>query len=281
MNLKGKRIIPVCFIALCVSTVIVYGQSPANNPSPNDAIESQITTSQFQTTETLQSQAKHWNLSVEEYSTYLELMRGPLGKWNPKIDPLLALGMYAETPQQERYYAERYAQQEFELTQRALHFQLTYRAAFNRLYPNTDVLDAKLLQPYFASRQLKQASRQTINLEHRSFNARDTLLYFVDLNCDDCGRVINRLVTLLSGLDQAKIKIYILGTVSDTQIQQWAQTQSINADWLKDGLLSLNRDEGLYQQLASRSPSQSPNNLKLFLNRAEHYYQLSTSDIGL
>lgn len=281
MDLKGKRIIQVSFVALCVSTVIVYGQSPVNDTSANEATESQVTTNQFQTTETLESQAERWNLSVEEYSTYLELMRGPLGKWNPKIDPLLALGMYAETPQQERYYAERYAQQEFELTQRALHFQLTYRAAFNRLYPNTDVLDAELLQPYFASRQLKQASRQTINLENRTFNARDTLLYFVDVNCNACGRVINRLVTMLSGLDQTEIKIYMLGTVSDTQIQQWAQAQGINQGWLKDGLLSLNRDEGLYKQLASRSPSQSTKNLKLFLNRAERYYQLSTSDIGL
>ena len=50
----------------------------------------------------LQTLAKRWKLDQEEYQRYLDLMRGPLGKWNPDLDPLLALGMFAESPQEEQ-----------------------------------------------------------------------------------------------------------------------------------------------------------------------------------
>ena len=73
----------------------------------------------------LQTLAKRWRLDEEEYQRYLDLMRGPLGKWSPDLDPLLALGMFAESPQEEQRYAELYAQQEFDLTGRTTTYTQT------------------------------------------------------------------------------------------------------------------------------------------------------------
>ena len=53
----------------------------------------------------LRTLAKRWGLDQEEYQRYLDLIRGPLGKWSPDIDPLLALGMFAESPHKEQRYA--------------------------------------------------------------------------------------------------------------------------------------------------------------------------------
>lgn len=68
----------------------------------------------------LRTLAKRWRLDHEEYQRYLDLMRGPLGKRSPDLDPLLVLGMFAESSQEERRYAELYAQKEFDLTERTL-----------------------------------------------------------------------------------------------------------------------------------------------------------------
>ena len=70
---------------------------------------------------------------------------------------MLALGMFSESPQQEQRYAELYAQQEFDLTERTLQFQQAYQSAFERLYPNTTMLDQRLLAPYFLHQQKKSA----------------------------------------------------------------------------------------------------------------------------
>ena len=117
-----------------------------------DTHEAVTHTSQTPGTETpisrtieLQTLAKRWGLDEEEYQRYLDLMRGPLGKWNPDLDPLLALGMFAESPQEEQRYAELYAQQEFDLTGRTLQFQQAYRAAFERLFPNASDVRSPLV----------------------------------------------------------------------------------------------------------------------------------------
>ena len=100
-----------------------------------DSLQTPSTETPISRTVELQTLAKQWSLTQEEYQHYLDVIRGPLGKWNPDLDPLLALGMFATSPHQEQRYAELYARQEFDLTERALQFQQAYRAAFDRLYP--------------------------------------------------------------------------------------------------------------------------------------------------
>tara|TARA_R110002049_G_C9148678_1_gene560113 strand:+ start:2317 stop:2976 length:660 start_codon:yes stop_codon:yes gene_type:complete len=163
----------------------------------------------------LRTLAKRWGLDQEEYQRYLDLMRGPLGKWNPDLDPLLALGMFAESPQEEQRYAELYAQQEFDLTGRTLKFQQAYRAAFERLFPKEKLLDHRLLAPYFAHQQQKSAMKDAKRLAQKRFADGDRLLLFVPPNCRGCLPVISQLIGLLSSAQQSGVDVYVRDAQDD------------------------------------------------------------------
>jgi integrating conjugative element protein (TIGR03759 family) len=229
----------------------------------------------------LSTLAKRWSLDQEEYQRYLDLIQGPLGKWNPELDPLLALGMFAESPQQERRYAELYAQQEFALTERALQFQRVYRAAFERLFPNASILDHRLLAPYFAHQQQKSAKRDAKRLAQKRFAEGDRLLVFVPSNCPECLPEVNQLLTLLSNTQQSGVDVYVRDAQDDKAVRAWANIHRIKPAWLTDRRLRLNRDEGLLQRLRSQSSTSPTDSMPIFLKRNGRFFQLSRESLGL
>ena len=229
----------------------------------------------------LKTKAKLWSLDPDEYQQYLDLMQGPLGKWNPDLDPLLALGMFATSPQQEQHYAELYAQQEFDLTERALQFQQAYRVAFARLYPSNAMLDQRLLAPYFAHQQQKSSMRETKRLAQQHFVDGDRLLLFVPSTCPQCLPLINRLMSLLSSTQQSGVDVYVRSAQDDVAVRAWAQTHNIQSDWLNEQRLTLNRDEGLLQRLASQSSESSTSSMPIFLKRNERFFRLNRENLGL
>ncbi|MBL1292702.1 MAG: hypothetical protein COB61_002415, partial [Thiotrichales bacterium] len=56
---------------------------PQNPLSQTPVRETLVTQTQI-----IQQDAARWALDISEYQRYLDLIRGPLGKWNPTIDPL-------------------------------------------------------------------------------------------------------------------------------------------------------------------------------------------------
>ena len=268
--------------------VLLIGVLALVSVSYSEAAEHPKTTPQTSVRETpvsqtqiIQQDAARWALDISEYQRYLDLIRGPLGKWNPTIDPLMALGMFADTEQQSHRYAERYAQQEFELTERVLRFQTAYRTAFNRLYPNVGVLDQRLLAPYYAYQQQKSASKAAKNLAQRRFVEGDRLLVFVADPCKECFTTIRQLMSLLSGLKNSGVDIYVRDAKDDTAASRWAKEQGIQAEWLNKQTLTLNRDEGLYHRLQSRSSDVNHATVPVFLQRNQQFFQLKTGDLGL
>jgi len=268
--------------------VLLIGIVALVSVSYSDAAEHPKTTPQTPVRETpvtqtqiIQQDAARWALDISEYQRYLDLIRGPLGKWNPTIDPLMALGMFADTEQQSQRYAERYAQQEFELTERVLRFQTAYRAAFNRLYPNVGVLDQRLLAPYYAHQQQKSASKAAKNLAQGRFVEGDRLLVFVADSCKECFTTIRRLMSLLSGLKNSGVDIYVRDAKDDSAVGRWAKEQGIQTEWLNKQTLTLNRDEGLYHRLQSRSSNVNHATVPVFLKRNQQFFQLKAGDLGL
>ena len=229
----------------------------------------------------LQTLAKRWRLDQEEYQRYLDLMRGPLGKWSPDLDPLLALGMFAESSQEEQRYAELYAQQEFDLTGRTLQFQQAYRAAFERLFPNEAMLDHRLLAPYFAHQQQKSAMKEVKRLAKKRFVDGDRLLLFVPPNCRACLPVISRLIGLLSSTRQSGVDVYVRDAEDDGAVRAWANAHDIKTTWLNGRQLTLNRDEGLQRRLVSQSTVSSADAMPIFLKRNRRFFQLSRESLGL
>ena len=253
-----------------------------------DTHEAVTHTSQTPGTETpisrtieIRTLAKQWGLDEEEYQRYLDLMRGPLGKWNPGLDPLLALGMYAESPQEEQRYAELYAQQEFDLTGRTLQFQQAYRAAFERLFPNAEVLDHRLLAPYFAHQQQKSAMKDAKRIAQKRFVDGDRLLLFVPPNCRECLPVINRLMGLLSSTQQSGVDVYVRDAQDDGAVRAWANAHAIKTAWLNGRHLTLNRDEGLLQRLKSQSTVSPADTMPIFLKRNGRFFQLNREGLGI
>ena len=273
----------------CVNVmVLLIGAVVLTNTGLAETVEGQTSSPQTPVRETpvsqtqiIQQDAARWSLDSSEYQQYLDLIRGPLGKWNPTIDPLMALGMFADTEQQSQRYAERYAQQEFELTERVLHFQTAYRAAFDRLYPNVGVLDQRLLAPYYAHQQQKTASKKAKNLAQQRFVEGDRLLVFVADSCKECFATIRRLMSLLSGLKHGGVDIYVRDAKDDTAVSRWAKEQGIQTEWLNKQTLTLNRDEGLYHRLNSRSSNVNHATVPVFLQRNQQFFQLKAGDLGL
>lgn len=269
--LGGVLIMVVAIGSTAIADITGTRDSAAQTPSTETPISLSLE---------LQTLAKRWSLDQGEYQRYLDLMRGPLGKWNPGLDPLLALGMFAESPQLERRYAELYAQQEFDLTERALQFQQTYRAAFERLYPGS-MIDQRLLAPYFAHQQQKSSMREVRRLAQQRFVDGDRLLLFVPETCRQCLPVINRLMSLLSTAPRSGVDVYVRNAQDDVAVRAWAKAQNIQSGWLNDQRLTLNRDEDLLQRLASQSASSSASDMPIFLKRDDRFYQLSKEGLGL
>ena len=193
----------------------------------------------------------------------------------------MALGMFADTQQQSQRYAERYAQQEFELTERVLRFQTAYRAAFNRLYPNADLLDQRLLAPYYAHQQQKTASKMAKNLVRRRFIEGDRLLVFVTNSCKECFTTTRRLMSLLSAVKRSGVDIYVRDAKDDAAVSRWAKEQGIKTEWLNKQTLTLNRDEGLFHRLKSRASYTNHVTVPVFLQRNQQFFQLKAGDLGL
>jgi len=271
----------VLFFLVCSYTQIAISQDNRNNIVETNPFSTPERLTSIEYTDVLKTRAEKWGLKLEEYQHYLELMQGPLGKWNPNIDPLLALGMFATSPQQERAYAERYAQQEFELTQRAIHFQQTYRAAFNRLYPNISVLDAGRLQPYFQHRAAKLNSGSTPSLlENRQFRNDDRIMYFAQKNCGQCRQVLNKLVQLLMGLDNSTVDVYVINAKENKDVQIWASAAGVNIQQLKEKRITLNKDDGLQARLGQRAHS-GKTTTQFYLRRNNQIFQLEADELGL
>tara|TARA_R110000868_G_scaffold120477_5_gene319916 strand:+ start:2872 stop:3702 length:831 start_codon:yes stop_codon:yes gene_type:complete len=264
------------FLSSISTTSIAYAADILMNSAQTPSTETPISL-----TLELKTKAKHWGLDGREYQRYLDLMRGPLGKWNSDLDPLLALGMFSESVQQEQRYAELYAQQEFNLTERALQFQQAYRTAFERLYPNTTMLDQRLLSPYFAHQQQKTEVREAKRLAQKRFFEGDRLLLFVPPNCRQCLPEINLLISILSGTQQSGVDVYIRDAQDDEAVRVWAAAHGIKTEWLNDQLLSLNRDEGLLQRLMSQSTASPADAMPIFLKRNGRFFQLNRESLGL
>ena len=276
MSRQGITASVLILIVAIVSTAIADTNETLVSASQTPSVETPVSR-----TLELQTLAKHWGLDRGEYQHYLDLIRGPLGKWNPDLDPLLALGMFATSPQQEQRYAELYAQQEFDLTERALQFQQAYRAAFERLYPNAAMLDQRLLTPYFTHQQQKSEMREAKRIAQKRFVEGDRLLLFVPSSCRQCLSEINQLVSLVSGTQQSGVDVYVRDAQDDDSVRAWATTHGIKTTWINDQRLSLNRDEGLLQRLMSQSTASPADAMPIFLKRNGRFFQLNRESLGL
>jgi len=88
-------------------------------------------------------------------------------------------------------------------------------------------------------------------------------------------------MSLLSSTQRSGVDVYVRGAQDDVAVRVWAQAHNIQSDWLNDQRLTLNRDEGLLQRLASQSSDSTPSAMPIFLKRNERFFQLNRESLGL
>lgn len=181
-----------------------------------------------------------WGLSEVEWARYEALMRGPRGRWSPDLDPLMVLGIHAESDAERRRFAELTARQEHDRVERELAFQREYDAAWRRLYPNELRLDP--------ARLMEDAG----DASEPPFVAGDRLLVFVDISCTEaCASVVARVLARQLATPGLIVDFYLRGTNGrDEPIRQWAQTNRVPPELVRSRTITLNHDNGALARLA-------------------------------
>lgn len=182
-----------------------------------------------------------WGLSEVEWARYEALMRGPRGRWSPDLDPLMVLGIHAETEAERRRFAEMTARQEHDRVDRELAFQREYDAAWRRLYPHELRLDpARLMEDGGG------------DADAQPFVAGDRLLVFVDLTCTEaCASVVARALARQQATPGLIVDFYLRNTHGrDEPIRQWAQANRVPPESVRARTITLNHDNGALARLA-------------------------------
>lgn len=221
--------------------------------------------------------AARWRLSEPEYSRYLDIINGPLGHWNKDIDPVFALGMFAETLVEQRRYAELLAQQEYELALRAIEFERAYRQAFQRLYPDTSLIDDRLLEPYYRKHPEYAYSPAASPTPVQSvFQLGDRLLFFADpKHCDNCTEDLNKLIDLARSSIGVMVDVYVLSTSDADEVNRWANQYKLDVS-LVGNIITLNADNGMYQKITVAHGKNAGN---VFLSRGDQLYRIDNQQL--
>ena len=186
--------------------------------------------------------AQHWGLSDEDWQRYQTLMQGIRGSVSPStLSPLEVLGIHARNAGERRSYAEQWALMMREDAERILAFQHAYDEAQQRLFPQTQLIDAVKLAMYQAQKKLAS---------ERVLDSVDRLLFFTTMDCIACDVILDRLLDKLSIIDG--IDIYLLDVASGNEegIRKWAGSRKIDPAWVHQRRVTLNVDAGALSKLA-------------------------------
>lgn len=221
--------------------------------------------------------ASRWRLTEQEYSRYLDIINGPLGHWNKDIDPVFALGMFAETPAEQKRYAELLAQQEYELALRTIEFERAYRRAFQRLYPDASLIDDRLLEPYYRKHpEYTNPGPASSTSAQSVFQLGDRLLFFADpAHCDHCAEDLRTLTDLARSSIGVMIDVYVLGADSDEAVNRWANQAKLDTN-LVGNVITLNADNGTYQKITAAHGKQAGN---VFLSSGDQLYRIDNQQL--
>ncbi len=95
--------------------------------------------------------AKRWKVLTNEWRRYEEVMAGE-GRYNwQNVDPIIVLGIYAETPSQRDRCAERVAIQEYEMNKRFLEFNDADLLAARRLYGKEPLMSLDKFNEFYGA----------------------------------------------------------------------------------------------------------------------------------
>ncbi len=204
------------------------------------------------TTEVAQLDRNQWHLSEPEWQRYLSLMQGIRGSISPKsLSPLEVLGIHAETAQERKQYAKRWAQLMREDVERTLAFQRAYTEATLELYGKQPLFDENVLASLTAANKEMANNANHPNVLHDG----DRLLVFIKASaCQQCNVIAGQALSL-SAHKRVQVDFYFTDTrepQDNPLIIAWAKQQQLDPQRLAQLTLTLNHDKGTYLKVSQK-----------------------------
>ncbi|WP_085702151.1 TIGR03759 family integrating conjugative element protein [Pseudomonas sp. B15(2017)] len=211
----------------------VYFAAQAQEPVKQVCVEANSQLRSVTTKEEMNSAlAQQWGLKLEELQRFRDLMQGPLGTYSPNLDPLSALGIEASTDAERQRYALLQVQAEATRVEKLLAYQRAYDQAWKQRYPELALVN---LSPIASPLMSKSKTRQAV---------------FVQYDCPECETTVRQLQASGTPFD-----LYVVNShQDDNRIRQWAQKAGIHPSNVRDGIISINHDNGRWSSTATKGP---------------------------
>ena len=172
--------------------------------------------------------ASEWGLTLEDWSRYQAVMKGPRGIYSPGLDPLTALGIEAKSTEERRRYAELQVKAERQRVEKELAYQQAYDQAFKRLYPDEKII------------QLSASPASPMTSSPRALKKDGRLAIFVQDSCTACIARVKNLQAQKQAFD-----LYFVGSQGDDEkIRRWAILAGIEPNSVLSRTITLNHDAG-------------------------------------
>ncbi len=185
-------------------------------------------------------QAMVWSLTFDEEKRYLFLMQNRSGLYYGKVtlSPVDILGLNARSDEERQHFAAISAKQESQKIAQNLAWNAAFTKAYRQMTQGTPVIRpfnyAKFSPYHYQPVQLKQG---------------DVLDLFTDISTPISG-AFSDLIELLEKHPGVQLNVYFVsGKITDKAIQQWANTQALPANWVKNKRVTLNHGGSEYSAL--------------------------------
>lgn len=190
--------------------------------------------------------AQDWHLSSDEWAHYQQLLQGPSGKYYPQLTPAAVLGLNAQTPEDQRHYAEIVAQEEHDKIAREIQFDTQVHQALLRLYPNEPLIAPFDLSPFNPVQSAKaKTSAPLLSGDH--------LVLFTDPNSNLDVLMMPLLIRAIQSHPGVVLDIYFSGAGDDNAIRGWAKLRAVPPLLVSSDRITLNQDTGQLNKVAPKN----------------------------
>ena len=198
-------------IVLIVGLTLSTSSLPQQRNHFSNTVSSEISSSETRTAEV-------WQLSVEEIELLRKLQQHHEGMLSSGLTPYEWLGIFAETDEQRKHYAELFAKRQLELTDAILKFESAYAEAIQKI-----------------ASQSKDNSR-----------IGKRLLFITTYQCShkQCKNDLQRIRKHAES--GGLLDILIQGETSITDLKSWGVENKIPLEKIRTGDITINQAQGRY-----------------------------------
>ena len=199
---------------LLVGLTLSMSSFPQQPNHFSNNVSSEISSSETRT-------AELWQLSVEEFELLQSLQQHHEGMMSSGLTPYEWLGIFAETDEQRKHYAELFAKRQLELTDAILKFESAYAEAIQKI-----------------ASQSQNNSRMG-----------ERLIFITTYQCSykQCNNDLQRIRKHAES--DGLLDIFIQGEASNTDLKSWGVENNFPLEKIRTGEITINQARGRYLNL--------------------------------